>query len=142
MKGSHVRKAIFFTLIFFSTVFFHSCDNTFDDYIPYAPVNLYIDLTINNQLQIPGSSMIFPGGYGGVIVYNNFGEYIAYDAACTLEIDQNCILSNEDNGPVVTCPCCESKFFLYDGAPIDGDAIRFMKKYKAVLSGDRVLISN
>lgn len=143
MKSTLCLKTIFFSIsFFFSTVLFQSCEKNIDEYIPYAPVNLYIDLTINNQLQIPGTSMLFPGGFGGVIVYNNFGEYVAYDAACTLDIDQECVLGNEDNGPTVTCPCCSSEFFLFDGSPYKGDAVRFLKKYKAVLSGNKIYISN
>jgi nitrite reductase/ring-hydroxylating ferredoxin subunit len=89
-----------------------------------------INLTIANELTIPGNSMYFPGaGYGGVIVFCEMTDtYYAFDATCTHEINQNCKVVN--SGVLGECSCCESKFFFTGGAyPAKGPAAAPLRQY-------------
>lgn len=118
---------IFIVLLFLST---NSCDKIQDSQVPDVPFSFQIDLIIDNDLQIPGNSKYYPyGGYSGVIVYcADIGEYNAYDATCTYEINQTCKVVN--SGVLGECSCCGSKFLLTGGAyPAKGPAAAPLRNY-------------
>ena len=107
-----------------------SCDKIQDSQVPNVPFFFTINLTIANELTIPGNSVYFPGGgYGGVIVYcADIDEYYAYDATCTYEINQTCKVKN--SGVLGECPCCGSKFLFTGGAyPAKGPAAAPLRQY-------------
>jgi len=117
-----------------------SCDKDQNKIIPYVPVSFVIDLNIVNDLMVPGNSVYFHGvGFAGIIVYCEFqGSYYAYDAACTHEISQGCILKNE--GILATCPCCKSQFLLISGAyPAKGPAAFPLQSYHVSMLGSSKL---
>ena len=93
-----------------------ACDKEYDRIIPYVPVHFAIDLNIANDLTVTGNSMVFPGGYGGVIIYCEvpYEIYYAYDGACTYDYISGCRIGNQ--GVVGTCSCCGSEFLLMGGA--------------------------
>ena len=98
--------------------------------VPNVPFSLTIDLTINNELAVPGNSMFFAGGgYGGVIVYCELPDsYYAYDATCAYEINQTCKVVN--SGVLGECSCCKSKYlFSGSGYPANGPAAAPLKQY-------------
>ena len=120
-----------------------SCNKDENRVIPYVPVSFTVDLNIWNDLTVPGNSVLFPGvGYAGVIVYCEFeGSYYAFDAACTNEISQSCILKIE--GILATCPCCGSQFILTGGAyPSSGLASFPLQQYHVAVSGSRLHVYN
>jgi Rieske Fe-S protein len=121
-------KFLFFLFIlFFAT---NSCDKIQDSQVPDVPFSFTINLTIANELTIPGNSMFFPGaGYGGVIVYCELPDsYYAYDATCTHEISQTCKIVN--TGVMGECKCCKSQFILIGGAyPAKGPAAAPLRQY-------------
>ncbi|WP_346855484.1 Rieske 2Fe-2S domain-containing protein [uncultured Draconibacterium sp.] len=128
----------FFFFIFFLALNL-SCDEI-DSQIPDVPVSLTINLNIYNELQNPGSSVYFQNvGFGGIIVSCFVeGEYYAYDAACTHEINQTCHL--EPDGLLAVCPCCESQFSLFYAAnPTKGPAAAPLKQYNISLLGNSTL---
>ena len=139
-----VRKSgkylFFFVLVLLLNL---SCDEI-DSQIPDVPVRLTLNLSIYNELTIPGNSMLFENvGFGGVIVYCELpGSYYAYDAACTHEVSQTCTLTNE--GVLGTCSCCESKFILSGSAyPSEGPATAPLKQYNvSVLGTNSIRIYN
>ena len=117
----------FFFVLFFSA---NSCDKIQDSQVPNVPFNLMINLTINNELTIPGNSKFFPGvGYGGVIVYCELPDsYYAFDATCTHEISQTCKVIN--SGVTGECKCCKSEFILLGGGyPANGPAAAPLRQY-------------
>jgi Rieske Fe-S protein len=121
-------KFLFFFFILFSIT--NSCDKIQDSQVPNVPFTLTINLTINNELTIPGNSKFFPGvGYGGVIVYCELPDsYYAFDATCTHEISQNCKVVN--SGVLGKCSCCKSEFILLGGGyPASGLAAAPLKQY-------------
>jgi nitrite reductase/ring-hydroxylating ferredoxin subunit len=135
------RKKILLGCLFI--LFLLSCDDQKNKIIPYVPVAFYIDLNIWNDLTVPGNSVFFPGvGYGGIIVYCEFqGSYFAFDATCTNEVSQSCILKNE--GILATCPCCKSQFLLLSGAyPSSGPASYPLQSYHVSIVGSKLHIYN
>ena len=117
-----------------------SCDKTQNTPIPYVPVSFNINLTIANDLTVPGNSVYFPNvGYGGIVVYCELpGSYYAFDATCTYEVSRTCIVQN--NGVMAECPCCESQFVLLSGAyPSKGPAEMPLKQYNVSLVNEFTL---
>ena len=109
---------------------FNSCNKIQDSQVPDVPFSFTINLTLANDLLIPGNSMYFPGvGFGGVIVYCEMPDvYYAFDASCTYEINQSCKVVN--NGVLGECSCCESKFLFTGGAyPANGPAAAPLRQY-------------
>ena len=122
------RFLFFFFILFLAT---NSCDKIQDSQVPSVPFSFTINLTIANELTIPGNSLYFPGGgFGGVIVYcADLDEYYAYDATCTYEINQTCKVKN--SGVLGECSCCKSQFLLTGGAyPAKGPAAAPLRNYQ------------
>ena len=126
--GLKSGRFLFFFFILFSIS--NSCDKIQDSQVPNVPFSFTINLTIANELTIPGNSMYFPGaGYGGVIVFCEMSDsYYAFDATCTHEINQTCKVVN--SGVLGECSCCESKFLFTGGAfPAKGPAAAPLRQY-------------
>jgi len=121
-------KYLFIFLILQFSVF--SCRKEQNTIIPYVPVSFTVNLNIVNDLNVPGNSVYFPGvGYGGIVVYCEVpGSYYAFDATCTNEVSNTCIVKNV--GVLGTCPCCGSQFIFLSGAyPSKGPAELPLKQY-------------
>lgn len=145
------KKLNFYLLLLLFVIPTPGCDDNQDDYIPYVPVQLEIDLSVLNNLKVTANSMKFPEfGYGGVIVLCAFYDvsapsqsvYYAYDATCTTEISRDCSLDPEGNGIIAVCPCCGSRFALDNGYKVQGDAPKPLKRYKTQLIGERLRVFN
>mgnify|MGYP003768781165 CR=1 FL=1 len=137
----HWRKILFLGLLAGLCVL--SCDEDENRVIPYVTVSFTIDLSIVNDLTVTGNSVLFRGaGFGGVIVYCEYpGSYYAFDAACTHEVSQSCILKNE--GLLGTCPCCGSQFILTGSAyPSSGPATHPLQPYHVSVAGNKLHIYN
>jgi len=134
------RKYLLFLTVVF--LFSLSCDKI-DSQIPDVPVSLRINLDFYNELTVPGNSLYFSGiGFGGIIVsYLAEGEYYAYDAACTNEINSSCHVVPE--GLIGTCSCCESQYTLiYSGSPVSGPAPAPLKQYNISVLGNTLQVYN
>ena len=120
--------------------FAHSCKKDQNTVIPYVPFTFTVNLVINNALTVPGNSIYFPGaGFGGVVVYcAEQGIYYAFDAACTYEVSNTCIVKNE--GVLGTCPCCGSQFVFIGGAvSSDGPAAMPLRQYNVAVVNSTTL---
>lgn len=141
MKHLFQKRTIILIITFVIVLFSGSCDKLNDSVIPDVPVNLFIDLNIENELTVPGNAVFFPNfGFGGVIVYCELpGSYYAFDAACTNDISSSCsVVKDEEleqcpcllSSPVVTCSCCDSQFSLLgNGSVLKGPAVSPLKPY-------------
>ena len=131
MKQAVLKRVKIIFILFALVVFNNSCRKIQSSLIPDVPFSFTINLTIINELNIPGNSKYFAGpGHGGVIVYCELpGVYYAFDATCTHEISQSCKIVNE--GVLGTCSCCDSQFILVSGAyPSRGPATMPLKSYQ------------
>ena len=120
-------KFLFVFFILFITS--NACDEIQDSQVPSVPFSFTINLTIANELTIPGNSLFFPGGYGGVIVFCETPDvYYAYDATCTNEVSHTCKVMN--GGVLGECSCCKSKYlFAGGGYPAKGPAAAPLRPY-------------
>lgn len=144
--------SVFFCLIVTSVLLcFHGCKDNYDDYIPYVPVTLRVDLSIRNELTIPSVATEFVEfGYAGVIVVCGYYDvatpsqsvYYAYDAACTSEVSQECSIEVEDGGCTAVCPCCGARYSLLGGYPMDTLSSRNLKPYNVKVDGSYLMVYN
>lgn len=149
MKTRVVFHGIFYMLMLYLVFLPQSCKEP-EEYIPYVRVQFSVNLNQFNDLATTGFSMKYPGGYAGVVIYCSYYDvtepsnsfYYAYDATCTLEVTDSCSLTNESNGLLAKCPCCESEYTLLDGQPIKGDAHIPLKQYNATVVGNILYVSN
>ena len=114
--------------------------------IPYVPVNY--QLTVSNPQFAPllavGGWLDISGGSQGIIIYRySPDEFRAYDRHCTFQVDENCRLSMDNTDiTAVDDECCESKFLIIDGAPIDGPANIGLHQYNTSFNGNTLFIFN
>jgi Rieske Fe-S protein len=130
MKQLVLKNGKFFISFIFLILFSLSCDKINDSPIPDVYVSYIINLNIANELTVPTNSMYFgDAGFGGIIVYcETPGTWYAFDAACTNEVSQLCVVKNESF--LATCPCCGSQFVLLNGGyPSKSPASLPLKQY-------------
>ncbi len=140
MKQGIVKFGKYFVFSVLLMMISISCDKTQNTPIPYVPVSFNINLTIANDLTVPGNSVYFANvGYGGIVVYCELpGSYYAFDASCTYEVSRTCIVQNEN--VTAECPCCGSQFVLLSGAyPSKGPAEMPLKQYNVSMVNDFTL---
>ncbi len=141
-------KIRYFLLLIPAIFFFLSCSDK-EEWIPYIPVSkiIYLDDPDYIDLLPVGNAIILPNeGYGGIIVYHKGeNEYQAFDRACTLEIDRDCVVSVGETLGIASCSCCGSEYYLIlDGMVKDGPAERPLKQYHVDYDalGRRLMITN
>lgn len=148
-------KSLFLFIISFAAFIglftFQSCDDEREEYIPYVYVNFSIDLIINNNLASPGYSyLVKDPGYGGVIIYCEYYDFIspgnsvfhAFDATCTNEVSTECTLINEGNSFYAECPCCKARYELITGYPVDSVGTYPLKEYSVYLMNSKLFVKN
>lgn len=123
-----------------------SCNK--DNYeFPQASVNLYLypNNIEYNGLHIPGNSAKIEGGINGILIFHDFFDnYIAYDRACTNDPLSTCEQIDIDNKQTsnLKCSCCESEFFIFDGAVITGPAQQALYRYQTTFDGLTLRVFN
>lgn len=127
--------------------------NQNNDFFP--PVNFDININLSLPDAAPllnvGGYVYRDGqgvGYKGIIIYNNFDEYIAFDRACPYKVDSACskiyVSSNNSNlqcGPGNT-HCCASEFFITTGTVSKGPATRALRQYYVTHSGNYLRVTS
>jgi nitrite reductase/ring-hydroxylating ferredoxin subunit len=143
----------YYLIISVLALLFVNCNDNVISSIPDFPVYLELNLTTtyptfkNSYLKFllfkQGVFVTDRIGYGGILVYTGFdGSYYAFDMACPYEAKQNIRVYPNNAGQAV-CEGCGSVFDIgYGiGAPSKGLAKEALKRYKATLSGDVLLIT-
>jgi|TARA_B110000977_G_C10986805_1_gene458272 Rieske Fe-S protein len=124
----------------------YSCDK--DKYqFPDAYVNTYLypNNVEFNGLNFPGGSTYINGGVNGILIFHDlFDNYIAYDRACTNEPLNSCeqIYINDDELNMLSCHCCDSEYFIFDGGVTQGPANYGLHRYKTSFDGVRLRVYN
>jgi len=128
-------KYFLYFALFFLLLPCSFCDS-YDDLIPYVPVDITISLNSPEfyELNAVGNSVAVTGGYRGIILYRKSpDEFLAYERACTqdpdcnrLEIDQNRMMATHHD-------CCGSEFsIILDGTIVTGPAVIPLKQYAVI----------
>jgi len=145
-----MKKIIMILVVAFAAL---ACNDEIKYNIPYAPVNLKLDLNYLDADLIPqGNYKVFTTGrasaervgYGGILVIHGFGSIdnkinlYAYDLACPNEVDREIRVVPNSSGQAV-CPECGAVFSIStgDGHPLS-DAEYSLRPYKVLsLAGER-----
>jgi hypothetical protein len=150
MRFSFVKYYLIISILALS---FAGCNDNVISSIPDFPVYMQLNLTstyptfrnsVNKYLIFEkGVFVTDRTGFGGILVYTGFdGEYYAFDLSCPYEAKQDIRVIPNGIGQAV-CEGCGSVFDLGYGIgnPSSGKAKEALKRYKAVLSGDILLIT-
>ena len=126
---------------------FICCCNKDKDPFPDIYVNkyLYPNNAEFNGLNSPGNSAYILGGVNGIIIFHDyFDEYIAYDRACRNDPHNSCeqVYLDENEINTLSCYCCDSKYFIFDGSVIQGPAQRALYRYQTSFNGVELRIYN
>lgn len=134
------------TIVLFLILSSNSCEKGTPSGIPYVPVSY--QLTVSNPEFSPllavGGWLYIGGGSRGIIVYRYTpDEFRAYDRHCTFQVNDNCRVNMESTDvTALDEECCDSKFLIIDGAPIDGPANIALHQYNTSFDGNTLLIFN
>ena len=140
-------KKYFILSIFLCACF--ACDENMSSTIPYAPVNLTLDLSgVDNVLNgsLSYKEYTVPQlatdrlGYGGILVINGLGEntinLYAYDLACPNEGQQSVKVKPNSNGLNATCPKCNAVYYIAkSGFPESGSKF-WLRQYQVIPISD------
>ena len=115
----------------------------------FPEINIYLEIPItmpeyNNVYGNLWGYKYLDGGIGGIVLVQGIEEFIAYDRACTFEINSECIVSGQTpNDPILFCDnCCNSQFIVIDGSVSEGPANQALKKYNTYFDGTILYITN
>lgn len=114
---------------------------------PYTPVNLYLypNNAEYNGLHFAGGTSYIDGGINGILIFHDyFDNYIAYDRACTNDPLNSCeqIYIDEENTNKLLCYCCDSEYFIFDGAATQGPTNYALHRYKTTFDGVTLRVFN
>jgi hypothetical protein len=133
-------------VLFLSAVITPSCESNRGQIIPY--VQVYIDLDLYAELGSMGigTTRVLPNeGYRGIVLYRETDlSFFAYDMTCTEypEHDRAVVRDTIFDG-VYTCPRCDSKFVIINGAYPDSGPAEFpLVEYRTSIQGNLLLITN
>ena len=132
-----------------------ACGSKNDDQplIPYAPVNLSLNLTNQEyvKLRAPNGAVTLPvrgpagtGGVKGVIVVRqSASSYLAFERNCPYQPYNACALVSLDRSSQLFMrdSCCNSQFDL-QGQITGGPTSRPLKQYATSLQGNILSITN
>jgi len=143
------KSTIYFLLLVILTTLAASCDRERQVPVPYVYVNytVYLNNPSNSHLRVPGNYLLLPDeGNLGILLYRRtLGEsndFIALDLTCTNEPLGNCKVEIDETGFYLVCPCCGSKFSIWDGLVAAGPAQWSLKEYPTSMTISTVRIFN
>lgn len=128
-------------VLFLSTM----CETNNGLEIPYVRVDLHLNIIseLGNPAQF--TFKLIDGGVNGIIIYRGADDdFSAYDRTCTLwpEHNEQVVMDDVWDG-VFTCPECESRYQLLNGAePLNGPATFGLKRYYTVIDGSLLHVYN
>jgi nitrite reductase/ring-hydroxylating ferredoxin subunit len=137
-----MHKVVIFVI---GIVFFISCKQN-KSFIPYVPVNVVVN-TLDPEFQslngIGGWAYVDGGSKGIIIFRTDFDKFMAYDRHCTYKPSNSCSKVNVDENSIFAVDtCCDSKFQLLDGNPIEGPAPVGLQQYNTSFDGNIIQIWN
>jgi nitrite reductase/ring-hydroxylating ferredoxin subunit len=110
--------------------------------------DVYVNYTITIQefkIKATNGILLVPnyGVAGLMIVAPATGGYVAFDRCSSVNPENLCKVTPDDNGITATDPCTGAKFLLTDGSPQKAPAVRNLKSYQVSIQGSQIIqISN
>lgn len=142
---SKLNKAVILITIFASFFGFLSCEKGNSSGIPYAYVDIYININEPAffNLSAVGGFEYINGGSQGIVLYRKSNdEIVAFDRHCTFNVEQNCRVAVDSTFIFLHDTCCNSSFFLMDGTVNQGPATLPLKFYNVDFDGSNLHIYN
>ncbi|MFA6128741.1 MAG: hypothetical protein WC699_15685 [Bacteroidales bacterium] len=143
------KSMIYISSILLVLVGMSACNRERQVPVPYVYVNytVYLNNPSNSHLRVPGNYLILPDeGNLGIILYRRTlgdpTDFIALDLTCTNEPLESCKVAIDDTGFYLVCPCCGSKFSIWDGLVAQGPAKWPLKEYATSLTLNTLRIYN
>lgn len=138
----------FFSFLFSLLLILGSCDNDqFNDQIPFVSFpDIIVNLKSQQYLSLQNQGYVtINGGLRGIILHKTtFGdEYTAYERNCSYQPNDACALVDVAlSGLSMEDQCCSSAFEFTQGNPIGGPATNPLRKYRTILNGDVLTITD
>ena len=137
---------IFSLLLSIAGMLATSCETNRRQIIPYVQVHADLDLYAELGTLGIGSTMIIPDeGYRGIVLYREDDMlFHAYDMTCTEypKHDEAVVQDTIFDG-VYTCPECDSRFVIFNGAYPDSGPAEFpLVEYRTSIQYNLLIISN
>ena len=150
------KSTIYLSGIILLLLLIQSCNKERQVPVPYVYVNytVYLNNPSNNNLRVPNGYLLIPDqGNMGIILYRRSDtvesdDFVAFDLTCTYEVQnpdslqRTCKLKVDNTGFYLECPCCGSKFTIWDGLVASGPARWSLKEYTTSLTISQVRIYN
>ena len=114
------------------------------------PLATFTEIIVNlnfpqfRPLKADGGYVEIDGGVKGIIVYReNATTFIAYERNCSYEAGESCARVEADLSRLYLIDrCCGSTFSFSDGYPMKGPASRPLRKYRTLLSGTTLTVTD
>lgn len=139
------NKILSLTIVFLSIFIIESCKDD-DSNIPYADVNIYINVNSTQYIGLNsvGGSVYLTGGFRGIIVYRlSPEEFVAFERTCPYDPEiSTARVEVESSGLTVIDSTCGSRFILIDGSVYSGPATKSLKSYRTNFNGEVLHIFN
>jgi len=113
--------------------------------IPFVFVREEVNINSiqHKELWNAGGFTTIPGGYKGIIIYNEGGNtYRAFERACTFDPKADCSLIEIDDSRLFMVDSCCSSTFDFSGIPTGGPASIPLLEYETYQDGNFLVISN
>ena len=113
-------------------------------WVPFDPIEVNINLPGYSKIRVDGGAVEVPGGVRGIILYReNASSYYAYERNCTYLPNEACATVDIDpSGLYMLDTCCGSSFSYPFGNPIGGPAIYALQRYRTVVNGTIITITD
>lgn len=140
MKNHHEICLMKFILIAFSVLLtVLSCKDVHP--VPAVEADIFIpDIETDPEfidLNVLYNYVFLTGGYldNGIIIVRQkfdgaYDDFIAFDRTCPYEVNSCRVLKDVDNSIYVKCECCNSKYEVASGYPIEGPSSYPLRQFK------------
>lgn len=142
MKNISLTQII---LLFISIVSVASGCKEHEHPVPVTEVNIEIDMNdANFNDLVPGSYKYITGGVSGIVLYRKtFNEFSALERTCPHEAEYGTrVTVDPENELYLVCDSCRSRFYIEDGALIEGPAEFPLRSYETMWDGRYLRIYN
>ncbi|WP_316823200.1 hypothetical protein [Pedobacter gandavensis] len=123
---------------------FAGCGKDEGTYIPNVLVNYPLTETEFSIRAKDNILLVDNQGVAGLMIVKLAPRnYIAFDRCSSVNPEQRCKVTPDDNLITATDPCSGAKFLLLDGSPQKAPAVRYLRVYRtSVGSGGMINVSN
>jgi hypothetical protein len=126
-------------------LFLGSCRDRNRDRVPDVPVNIAININQPDffNLTVSQGWVYVTGGSRGIIVYRKSdNEFIALERHSPYKPEDNCAVTVDDDGSIVTDPCSDSKWLIMDGSIVQGPTAYPLQTYSTSFTNPMLYITN